>query len=152
MKNGLREVQKVFPCLIKKMPNEKTTVVKSSPPQKNETERTVSSSIPGYKEMEEGLEKDKAGKHLEAMVLYERAGELGNKAGFINMGNCYMFEKGVKQGWEKCMKGIEMYEKCGRIDDDEIEDIKELSNDHFVCEKELKLYGLLFNDNDDVSF
>ena len=121
--NALREVQKVFPSLIKKMPSDGTT-------------GTVSQSIPGYKEMEEGLEKDKAGKHSEAMKFYEEAGVLGNKAAFINMGNLYMFGKGVEQDWEK---GIEMYKKCGIISDDELGWIRKLSNEKYVCGKELNL-------------
>ena len=89
--------------------------------------------------MAEGLKKDKAGRHKEAMVLYERAGELGNKAAFINMGNCYMFGKGVGQDKKK---GIEMYGKCGRISKRELGWIRELSNDKFVCEEELDLESL----------
>jgi len=88
------------------------------------------SKIPGYKEVEEGLMKDKEGKHSEAMKLYEKAGELGNKAAFLNMGNCYMFGKGISQDKKKA---IEMYGKCGKICDDELEWIRELSNDKYVC-------------------
>ena len=120
--NALKEVEKVFPSLIEKMP------------------RTVS-DIPGYKEVEEGLMKDKEGKHSAAMKLYEKAGELGNKAAFLNMGNTYMFGagsffRGVKQDKKK---GIEMYGRCGRISERELEWIRKLSNDRFVCEKELDL-------------
>ena len=98
----------------------------------------VTSSIPGYKEVEECLMRDKEGKHEEAMKLYEKAGELGNKAAFLNMGNCYMFGKGVKQDKKK---GIGMYGKCGRIGDGELGWIRELSNDKFVCGKKLNLSG-----------
>ena len=92
--------------------------------------------IAGYKEVEEGLRKDKEGKHEEAMELYEKAGELGNKAAFLNMGNCYMFGKGVKLD-EK--KGVEIYGRCGRINDDELGWIREVSNDRFVCWTQLNL-------------
>ena len=175
--NALKEVQKVFPSLIKKMPSEKATVVeskqravessvkgmpkqtqekiqperekvsstprlRSSPPQKMFGKRgAVSSSIPGYNEMVEGLEMDKEGKHEEAMVLYKRAGELGNKAAFINMGNCYMFGKGVDKYWEK---GIEMYGKCGGIKSEDLGWVRELSNDRYVGETKLFLRGLFF--------
>ena len=175
--NGLKEVQKVFPSLIKKMPSEKTTVVeseqravessvkgmpkqtqgkreperekvsstprlRSSPPQKMFGKRgAVSSSIPGYYEMVEGLEMDKEGKHEEAMVLYKRAGELGNKAAFLNMGNCYMFGRGVERDKKK---GIEMYGKCGGIKSEDLGWMRELSNDRYVCETVLDL-GSLFS-------
>ena len=120
------EVKKVFPSLIKEMPSRIT-------------------AIPGYKELSEGLKKDKEGKHSEAMKFYTRSGELGNKAAFLNMGNCYMFGKGVSKDKKK---GIEMYGKCGKIGDDELGWIRELSNDRYVCGKELDLYCLfLFIDN-----
>ncbi len=96
-------------------------------------------SIAGYKEVKEGLMKDKEGNHEEAMELYEKAGKLGNKAAFLNMGNCYMFGKGVK---EDKKKGIEMYEKCGRIGDDELGWIRKLSNDRYVCGTKLNLKSL----------
>ena len=90
--------------------------------------------------------KDKEGKHSEAMKLYERGGELGNKAAFLNMGNCYMFGKGVYSGfwlWAKekadKKKGIEMYEKCGKIGDDELGWIRRLSNDRYVYGEVLDL-------------
>ena len=117
---GIREAMKVFPSAVKKMP-------------------CLISSLPGYREMMEGLEKDKEGKHKEAMKLYERAGELGNKGGFMNMGNCYLFGKGVEKDRKK---GIEMWKKCGKIEESEWGWLRELSNDRFVCEKELNLYGL----------
>ena len=118
--NTLKEAQKVFPSVIEKMPR-------------------PFSDIPGYKEVKEGLMKDKDGKHEEAMRLYEKGGVLGNKAAFLNMGNCYMFGKGVK---EDKKKGIEMYEKCGSIGDDELGWIRELSNDKFVCGTVLNLLCL----------
>ena len=96
-------------------------------------------SIAGYKEVKEGLMRDKEGNHEEAMELYEKAGKLGNKAAFLNMGNCYMFGKGVKEDWKK---GIEMYGKCGRIGDGELGWIRELSNDKFVCGTVLNLLCL----------
>ena len=66
---------------------------------------------------------------------------MGNKAAFLNMGNCYMFGKGVKEDWKK---GIEMYGKCGKIDDDELGWIRGLSNERYVCGKELYLTCLFF--------
>ena len=117
-----KEAQKVFPSFIEKIPRE----------------------ITGYNEVKEGLMKDKEGKHSEAMRLYERGGELGNKAAFLNMGNCYMFGKGVEEDWEK---GIEMWEKCGKINDDELGWMRELSNDRFVCETVLFLDSLFFIDD-----
>ncbi len=116
----LKEVEKVFPTAIKKMPS-------------------LISSLPGYEEMIEGLEKDKERKHEEAMKLYERAGELGNKAGFMNMGNCYMFGKGVKQDKRK---GIEMWKKCGKIEESEVRWMRKLSNDRFVCGEKMDLRSL----------
>ena len=90
----------------------------------------------GYEEVEEGLKKDKEGKHEEAMRLYEEAGKKDNKAAFINMGNCYMFGKGVEEDWKK---GIEMYAKCRGICGDERGWIMRLSNDKYVCETKLNL-------------
>ena len=113
----MKEVQRVFPSIIEKMP----------------------SFVPGYKKVKEGLMKDKEGKHEEAMEFYEKAGKLGNKVAFLNMGNCYMFGKGVKQGKKKA---FEMYGKCGRIGDDELGWIRDLSNDKFVCGTELDLISL----------
>ena len=118
--SGIHEALKMFPSAIKKMPS-------------------LISSVPGYEEMMRGLAKDKEGKHKEAMKLYERAGELGNKAGFMNMGNCYLFGKGVK---EDKRKGLEMWKKCGKIEESEVRWMRKLSNDRFVCGKELDLYGL----------
>jgi hypothetical protein len=126
--NALKEVEKVFPSLIEKMP------------------RTVS-DIPGYKEVEEGLMKDREGKHSAAMKLYEKAGELGNKAAFLNMGNTFMFGAGsglLRKVKPDVQKGIEMYGKCGRIDDGELGWIRELSNERFVRGAELDLNGLFF--------
>ena len=117
---GIREAMKVFPSAVKKMP-------------------CLISSLPGYREMMEGLEKDKKGEHEDAMRLYERAGELGNKAGFMNMGNCYMFGKGVKQDRRK---GVEMWKKCGKIEESEVMWMRKLSNERFVCGEELYLSGL----------
>ena len=118
--SGIHEALKVFPSAIKKMPS-------------------LISSVTGYEEMMRGLAKDKEGKHKEAMKLYERAGELGNKGGFMNMGNCYLFGKGV--GEDK-RKGIEMWKKCGKIEGSEVMWMRKLSNDRFVCGKELNLTGL----------
>ena len=63
---------------------------------------------------------------------------------FLNMGNSCMF--GVGSGLfgkikQDVKKGFEMYRKCGRIDDDELGWIRELSNERFVCGKELDLSG-----------
>ena len=118
----MKETQKVFPNVIKEMP-------RPIPP------------VAGYAEMMEGLKKDEEGKHKKAMRLYEKAGELGNKAAFLNMGNCYMFGKGVK---EDRWKGVEMYGRCGRISSEEVGWMRKLSNDRFFCEKELGLEGLFF--------
>ena len=114
------EVKKVFPSLIKEMPS-------------------CITAIPGYKELNEGLKKDEEGKHSEAMKFYTRSGDLGNKAAFLNMGNCYMFGKGVYSGFwvwaeEKAdrKKGIEMYKKCGKIGDHELRWIRKLSNEGFL--------------------
>ena len=85
------------------------------------------------------LIKDKERKHSEAMRYYEKGGELGNKAALLNMGNCYFFGKGVEQDKEK---GIEMYGMCGGIGDNELEWIRKLSNERFVCGVELDLSGL----------
>ena len=118
--SGIDEALKVFPSAVKKMPS-------------------LISSLPGYEEMMEGLEKDKEGKHSEAMKLYERAGELGNKGGFMNMGNCFLFGKGVEEDGEK---GIEMWKKCGKIEESEVMWMRKLSNERFVCGKELYLVSL----------
>ena len=117
---ALKEAEKVFPSAVKKKPS-------------------LISSLPGYEEMIEGVEKDKERKHEEAMKLYERAGELGNKGGFMNMGNCYMFGKGVEQDRRK---GVEMWKKCGKIEESEVMWMRKLSNDRFVCGIELDLSGL----------
>ena len=148
----LKEAQKVFPSLTVKMPKEKPKSVDPPKPKDGLSSKPAISmvpkktlldisSIPGYKEVEQGVMKDKEGKHKEAMKLYKKAGELGNKAAFLNMGNCYMFGKGVEQDKKK---GIEMYGKCGQIGDDELGWMRELSNDRFVCGKKLDLYGLFF--------
>ena len=110
----LKEAEKVFPSAVKKKPM----------------------GIPGYRLIMEGLAKDKEGKHSEAMKLYERAGELGNKGGFMNMGNCYMFGKGVE--WDR-RKGLEMWKKCGKIEESEVMWMRKLSNERFVCGEELDL-------------
>ena len=136
---GLKEARKVFPSLSVKMPREKPKAVDSPKPKKSSLD---TSSIPGYNEVKEGLMKDKEGKHSEAMKLYEKGGELGNKAAFLNMGNCYMFGKGVSQDKKR---GIEMYGKCGKIGDDELGWIRDLSNDRFMCGTELNLNGLFSN-------
>ena len=157
---ALKEAQKVFPSLTVKMPKEKPKVVDPPKPKEVLSSKPVismvpnktslnTSSIPGYKEVKEGLMKDKEGKHEEAMKFYERGGELGNKAAFLNMGNCYLFGKGVKEDWRKA---IEMWKKCGKIVDDELGWIRELSNDRFVCGKKLDLYGLfLFSENNIIA-
>ena len=97
----------------------------------------------------EGLAKDNQGHYSEAMELYVKAGELGNKAGFLNMGNCYMFGRGMIFWFGESITqnkkwGIEMYGECETIGDDELGWIRELSNDKFVCGKELDLSGLFF--------
>ncbi len=164
----LKEAEKVYGIVFEKMPKEKPKVVdypkpKTANPPKPKVANPpkpkvvdppkpiipkaqkkpsfVTSSIPGYKEVEEGLMKNREGNHSEAMSVYERGGELGNKAEFLNMGNCYMFGKGVNEDLSKC---IEMYEKCGKIGDDELGWIKALSNDRFVCATALNLSGLFF--------
>ena len=116
----------MFPSAIEKMP------------------RPIS-DIPGNKEVEEGLMKDKEGKHSEAMKMYEKAGKLGNKAAFLNMGNTYMFGAGsfFRAVKKNVKKGIEMYGRCGRIGDGELGWIRELSNDRLVCREELNFDGLL---------
>ena len=113
----LKEALKVFPSAVKKMPR-------------------LISSLPGYEEMMEGFAKDKKGKHSEAMKLYERAGELGNKGGFMNMGNCYLFGERLE---EDKRKGVEMWKKCGKIEESEVMWMRKLSNDRFVCGEELNL-------------
>ena len=118
--SGINEALKVFPSAVKKKPS-------------------LIASLPGYREMIEGLEKDKERKHSEAMKLYEKAGELGNKGGFMNMGNCYMFGKGVEQDRSK---GIEMWKKCGKIEESEVRWMRKLSNVRFVCGELLDLSGL----------
>ena len=149
----LREVERVYGNVFKNMPSMKGNVVEQPKPNKSASlktavpevaERTTvdESSISGYKEVEKGLMKDKKGKHSEAMKLYEKGGELGNKAAFLNMGNCYMFGQGVSEDWKK---GIEMYGKCGKIGDDELGWIRELSNDRYVCGKELDLVVCFFS-------
>ncbi len=150
---GIHEALKVFPSAIKKKPNVKSKHVEVELKVKQVTERTGTivppaqmgkrdgfiSSLPGYREMMEGLEKDKEWNHSEAMKLYERAGELGNKGGFMNMGNCYLFGKGV--GEDK-RKGIEMWKKCGKIEESEVRWMRKLSNDRFMCGEDLDLHGL----------
>ena len=96
----------------------------------------VKKPILGYKEVDEGLMKNKEGKYSEAMRYFEKGGELGNKAAFLNMGNCYMFGKGVGQNRTK---GVEMWKKCGKIEESEVRWMRKLSNDRFVCGKELDL-------------
>ena len=118
--SGIHEALKVFPSAVKKKPS-------------------LISSLPGYEEMMEGFAKYREGKHEESMKLYERAGELGNKGGFMNMGNCYMFGKGVKQDRRK---GVEMWKKCGKIEESEVMWMRKLSNDRFVCGEELDFSGL----------
>ena len=108
--SGIHEALKVFPSAVKKMPS-------------------LISSVPGYEEMMRGLAKDKEGKHKEAMKLYERAGKLGNKGGFMNMGNFYLFEKSF---FDKKKKGPEMWKKCGKIEESEVRWMRKLSNDRFV--------------------
>ena len=104
--NALKEIQRVFPSVIVKMQSKTPAgftgknsefgfVGKTRPIPSKATIDVDYSTLPGYREMMEGLEKDKAGKHKGAMKLYERAGKLGNKGGFMNMGNCYMFGKGL---------------------------------------------------------
>ncbi len=96
-----------------------------------------------------GLKKDKEGKHKEAMKYYEKAGKLGNKAAFLNMGNTFMFGAGsglLKKVKQDVKKGIEMYGKYSLIGDPELGWIRELSNDRFVCGTELDLHGLFFID------
>ena len=50
-----------------------------------------------------------------------------------------MFGKGVDK--DK-MKAVEMYGKCGVINDDELVWMRKLSNDKFVCGEVLELDGL----------
>ena len=85
----LKEEQKVFPFIIKVKPSEKKEVIE---PPKVETVISKATavdvlSIPGYEEVMKGLKKDKEGKHKEGLKFYEKAGKLGNKAVFLNMGN-----------------------------------------------------------------
>ena len=134
----LREVERVYGKVFKSMPSIEGNVVEQPKPNKSASLKTAVPDIPGYEEIKQGLMKDKEGKHSEAMKLYEKGGKLGNKAAFLNMWNCYMFGKGVKMNrWE----AFWTYEKCGKIDDDELRWIRKLSNDRYVCGEELDLSG-----------
>ena len=42
-------------------------------------------------------------------------------------------------------KGIEMYKKCGIVSDEELKWMRKLSNDRYVCGKELNLACLFFS-------
>jgi len=155
--NALKEMQKVFPSVIGKMPSGKPqsphrrkwsfiSFTERTSPKVPKEEPTIDfSSIPGYKEVKLGLEKDKKGNHEEAMKLYAMAGDLGNKAAFLNMGNCFMFGKGVE---EDKRKGIEMFMKCNVIDDDDLDWIRKLSNDMFVCDVKLDLSAMEIGDSE----
>ena len=115
--SGIHEALKVFPSAVKKKPR----------------------VIPGYEEMMEGLEKDKEGKHEEAFKLYERAGRLGNKGGFMNMGNCYLFGVGVECD---VMKGLSWWMNGGHVEDENIGLYKLLSNFQYMGRSEIDLSGL----------
>ena len=160
---SIREALKMSPFAVKKMPmmkpvvsnpqpkpkpkpkpkskpqtDEKRIVIpdKTTPPTSKVFERFDVSMIPGYDDVMKGLEKDKERKYSEGMKFYERAGELGNKVSFMNMGNYFMFGNGVERD-EK--KGIEMWKKCGKIEESEVRWMRKLSNDRFVCWKMLDL-------------
>ena len=84
--------------------------------------------IPFYGRLKSALQKHKEGKHSEAIEIFKDLAGKGCKLAFLNLGNCFMFGMGVERDRKK---GLEMYEKCGRVSDDDFLWMRGLSNDHY---------------------
>jgi len=104
----------------------------------------VPSPIPCYEYdfLVEGLKKHKEGKHGEAAEVFLSATLRGMRMGSLNYGNCLMFGVGVPKDQEIA---LEFWMNCGKIEENEIRWMRELSNSEYVCESVLDLSDINVN-------
>ena len=95
-----------------------------------------------YDMLVEGLEKHKRGKHEEASDIYMRCVLRGSRIGSLNYGNFLMFGAGVGEDKER---GLEYWMNGGKIEENEMGWMRELSNSRYVSRSVLDLRGLLFH-------
>ena len=79
------------------------------------------------------------GKHKEAVGIYLREADEGNKIACLNVGNCYLFGVGVECD---VMKGLSWWMNGGHVEDENIGLYKLLSNFQYMGRSDIDLSGL----------
>ena len=86
------------------------------------------------------IEKHKSGDYKGAMELYEKAAGEGSQIACFNLGMYYLFGIGVEKDFEK---GIEWLKRGGKVEEEEVWMIRELSNREFFTMEGVDMSGLL---------
>ena len=102
--------------------------------------RETSSEDPAQELLVRALEKHERGEHRAAVELYKKAAEKGSQIACFNLGNCYRSGRGAGRNWQKA---IEWWKKGGEIKAEDVEWMRELSNDRWMKATKLDLRGLL---------
>ena len=85
------------------------------------------------------IDKHKAGDYKGAMGLYEKAAGEGSQIACLNLGMYYLFGAGVEKDFEK---GIEWFKRGGKVEEEEVWMIRELSNREFFTREGVDMSGL----------
>ena len=102
----------------------------------------VSVVVPFYDSLRFALTKHKEGNHPKAVKIYSGLVEGGCQFACFNLGNCYLFGVGVEKDIKK---GLELFGKGRGIKNEDLGWMRKLSNDRYVCEKELNLSCLFLS-------
>ena len=102
--------------------------------------RETTSEDPAPELLVRALEEHERGEHEAAVELYKEAAEKGSQLACFNLGNCIMFRKGVERNW---LKAIEWWKKGGEIKNEDVEWMRELSNDRWMEATKLSIFCLL---------
>ena len=86
------------------------------------------------------IDKHKGGDYKGAMELYEKAAGEGSQIACLNLGMYYLFGVGVEKDFEK---GIEWFKRGGKVEEEEVWMIRELSNREFFMREGIDMSGLL---------
>lgn len=92
-------------------------------------------TIPFFDELNSALNKHKDS-HAEAAAIYTAISKKGSQLALLNLGNCFMFGLGVRMDKKK---GLDMFESCGSLVDDDLEWMRALSNDQRLGKTSLSL-------------
>ncbi len=82
-------------------------------------------SVPFYDSLKLALKEHNEGNHSEAVRIYSELSEKGSKLACYNLGNCYLFGKGVEKDTDKF---VEYWERGGHIHPNQLRLFRLLSN------------------------